>query len=247
MTKAGTPQQRAARELARTPPANPYRGALTDPFSQPLPEPPAAPERPAPDRAATGSYRPAAGTPGYPTTTRTPGYATTTRTPGYPTTAGTPGYATLAGILGIALGLTLGLFGLLLLTIVSLQNDYGAPDRSFYRGTDSGYVVLGLLDFGLAVCCGIGGILLMTGRVSGRIALTAGGWATLLLSGFWLLDGNVRLLVPIVLAVAAATMLFFSYQQPVTYWLGVLPSPQPEPPQPEPPQPEPPATRMRQS
>jgi len=220
MTKAGTPQQRAARELARTPPANPYRGALTDPFSQQLPEPPAAPERPTPDRAATGPYRPAAGT------------------PGYPTTAGTPGYATWAGILGIALGVTLGLFGLLLLTIVSLQNDYGAPDRSFYRGTDSGYVVLGLLDFGLAACCGSGGILLMTGRVSGRIALTAGGWATLLLSGFWLLDGDVRMVVPIVLAVAAGTMLFFSYQQPVTYWLGVLPAPQPEPPQPEPPQPE---------
>ena len=141
---------------------------------------------------------------------------------------GTPGAATLAGIVGIALGLTLGLFGLLLLTIVSLQNDYGAPDRSFYRGTDSGYVVLGLVDFGLAACCGIGGIVLMTGRLSGRIAITVGGWATLMLSGFWLLDGAVRAVVPAVLAVSAATMLFFSYQRPVTDWLGVLPPPQPE-------------------
>ena len=134
----------------------------------------------------------------------------------------------MAGIIGIALGLTLGLFGLLLLTIVSLQNDYGAPDRSFYRGTDSGYVVLGLVDFGLAACCGIGGIVLMTGRVSGRIAVTAGGWATLMLAGFWLVDGTVNVVVPIVLAVAAATMLFFSYQRAVTDWLGVLPPPQPE-------------------
>ena len=233
MTKARarTPQQRAARELARTPPANPYRGALTDPFSEPNPEPTDADPPAADQRTATAGshrspgtgrapHRPATGTPGYPTSARTPGHVTPGRT---------PGYATFAGILGIALGLTLGLFGLLLLTIVSLQNDYGAPDRSFYRGTDSGYVVLGLLDFGLAVCCAIGGIALMTGRVSGRIALTAGGWTTVLLSGFWLLDGNVQAVVPIVLAVAAATMLFFSYQQSVTYWLGVLPPPQPEP------------------
>jgi hypothetical protein len=89
-------------------------------------------------------------------------------------------------------------------------------------------VVLGLVDFGLAACCGIGGIVLMTGRLSGRIAVTVGGWATLMLSGFWLLDGAVRAVVPIVLAVSAATMLFFSYQRPVTDWLGVLPPPQPE-------------------
>jgi hypothetical protein len=198
--RARTPQQRAARELARTPIADPYRGALSDPFSQPMPDQP-PPNQPTAAGQPTGTYRP---------------------------TAGTPSSATLAGILGIALGLTLGLFGLLLLTIVSLQNDYGAPDRSFYRGTDSGYVVLGLVDFGLAVCCGIGGIVLMTGRVGGRIAMTVGGWATMMLSGFWLLDGNVQPAVPIVLAVAAATMLFFGYQRPVTYWLGVLPPPQPE-------------------
>lgn len=240
--RARTPQQRAARELAGTPPANPYRGALTDPFSRPEPEPPdadppTADQRTAADQPAAGHrsagigrapHRPSTGTPGYAASARTAGYAASDRTAGYAASARTPGYATFAGILGIALGLTLGLFGLLLLTIVSLQNDYGAPDRSFYRGTDSGYVVLGLLDFGLAVCCGIGGIVLMTGRVSGRIALTAGGWTTVLLSGFWLLDGNVQAVVPIVLAVAAATMLFFSYQQSVTYWLGVLPSPQPE-------------------
>jgi len=211
--RARTPQQRAARELARTPTANPYRGALSDPFSSPVTDQPTRSERP-----TAGSE--AADPGGDPTATQAQ--------PAYRPTARTPGSATLAGILGIALGLTLGLFGLLLLTIVSLQNDYGAPDRSFYRGTDSGYVVLGLINFGLAVCCGIGGIVLMTGRISGRIAVTVGGWATLLLAGFWLLDSDVNPAVPIVLAVAAATMLFFSYQRPVTYWLGVLPPPQPE-------------------
>ena len=208
--RARTPQQRAAHELARTPTANPYRGALSDPFSPPVADQPTRTER------ATAGADPAS----------EPAAGEARRT--YRPTTGTPASATLAGILGIALGLTLGLFGLLLLTIVSLQNDYGAPDRSFYRGTDSGYVVLGLINFGLAVCCGIGGIVLMTGRVSGRIAVTVGGWATLLLSGFWLLDADVNPAVPIVLAVAAATMLFFSYQRPVTYWLGVLPAPQPE-------------------
>lgn len=201
--RSRTPQQRAARELAQTPATNPYRGALSDPFSRPALEPATTNERPPVDPPAEGSRQ-------------------------QRVSRGTPGAATLAGIVGIALGLTLGLFGLLLLTIVSLQNDYGAPDRSFYRGTDSGYIVLGLLDFGLAACCGIGGIVLMTGRLSGRIAMTVGGWATLLLSGFWLLDGAVRAVVPMVLAVSAATMLFFSYQRPVTDWLGVLPPPQPE-------------------
>jgi len=217
-----TPQQLAARELALTPPSNPYRATLSDPYSQPVLErQPAVPERTAAERAAA--------------VRALPERAAAERTEpqqqnGQPArmVRGTPGAATMAGIIGIALGLTLGLFGLLLLTIVSLQNDYGAPDRSFYRGTDSGYVVLGLVDFGLAACCAVGGIMLMTGRVNGRIATTAGGWATLMLSGFWLLDGAVRIAVPIVLAVAAATMLFFSYQRPVTDWLGVLPPPQPE-------------------
>lgn len=209
-----TPQQRAARELALTPPANPYRGALSDPYSRPVPQQPAATSKPASRLTSSLDSEPAGARPATGQPRRVP--------------RGTPGSATLAGIVGIALGLTLGLFGLLLLTIVSLQNDYGAPDRSFYRGTDSGYVVLGLLDFGLAACCGIGGIVLMTGKVSGRIAITVGGWATLMLSGFWLLDGAVRAVVPIVLAASAATMLFFSYQRSVTDWLGVLPPPQPE-------------------
>jgi len=199
MSRTRTAQQRDARELAHTPVADPYRGSLADPYLQ---------------ASATEASPPA-------------GEEPEPLAPG-PTPRGTPASAALAGILGIALGLTLGLFGLLLLTIVSLQNDYGAPDRSFYRGTDSGYVVLGLVDFLLAGCCGIGGIVLLTGRLSGRIALTAGGWATLLLAGFWLVDGSVRILVPIVLAIAAGTMLFFGYQRTVTDWLGVLPPPQPE-------------------
>ncbi|MEO7288491.1 MAG: hypothetical protein ABI140_16345 [Jatrophihabitantaceae bacterium] len=141
---------------------------------------------------------------------------------------GTPGPATVAGTIGIVLGLCQALFGTSLLLLVSLQNEYGAPDRSFYSGSDSGYVILGLVDFGLAIGCLVGGIRLMNGRVAGRVAVTATGWGTLGLSAFWYLRGHVVVAVPVLVAVAAAVMLACAYQRSVTYWLGVLPPPQPE-------------------
>jgi hypothetical protein len=213
-----TPQQREARELALSRPPDPYRGGLSDPFSPVV----IAPATPAP--RIPPDWRPATRPdPGPAQAPATGQHRDLTRRP-----AGTPRSATFAGVLGIALGLTLGLFGLLLLTIVTVQSNAGAPDRSFYRGTDSGYVILALLDFGLAGCCVVGAIMMLAGRVAGRIAVTAGGWACLVLSGFWSVRGDMNKLVPVVLAVAAAVMLFFAYQRVVTDWLGVLPPPQPE-------------------
>lgn len=191
-----TPQQRDARELALTRPADPYRGALTDPYlDQPEPGLPEFPVE-VPPLPRVGSD--------------------------------TPGSATAAGVLGITLALVLALFGVSLLAVLSLQHDYGTADRSFYRGTDSGYVVLALLDFGLAIGSGAGGIALMNGRLGGRLALTATGWTTLMLSAFWYLRGQVTVFIPLVIAAAATIILTCAYQAKVTRWLGVLPVPQPD-------------------
>ncbi len=194
-----TPQQQAARELALTPPANPYRGALLDPYAAVAPSPTAAEVEPVEQPTAIAD-RPQ------------------TRM---------PSSANFAAIIGIVLGLLLALSGLVLLTVLSLEHDYGAPDRSFYRGSDSGYLVLGLLDFGLAICCAVGGILLLGGRVLGRVALTAGGWATLVLAGYWLVAGG-RIIPPLLFGLGAALMLALAYNRAVTEWLGVLAPPQPE-------------------
>lgn len=200
-----TAQQRDARELARTRPADPYRGALTDPFTPSrvaLPATPTKPVEPEPVDEPVASSRLAR--------------------------AGQPGGITLAGILGIVLGLAVDIFGLLLVTIVNLEHQYGAPDRSYYQGTDSTYVMLGIFDFGIAALCAIGGIVLLTGKVTGRIALTVGGWACLILSAYWLENSSVKWFVPVGVAVAAAAMLFGAYSRTATRWLGVLPAPQPE-------------------
>jgi hypothetical protein len=196
-----TAQQRDARELARTRPADPYRGALTDPFA-------------AANQAASAAPQP----------------TVPAAVEASPVTAvrGTPSAATLAGIIAIVLGIVLALFGMLLLTILGLQNDYGAPDRSYYSGTDSGYVVLALVDFGLAGLAALGGITFLGGKVLGRVAITVAGWASLGLAVFWLERGTISAGVPIVVAIAAAAMLALGYQRSVTRWLGVLPAPQPE-------------------
>ena len=191
--------QRDARELARTAPADPYRGALTDPYAPVEPPQPRTAEPPIDAVPPPGSAD-----------------------------FQTPGQATLAGILALVLAATVGLFGMLLIAILGLQNDYGAPDRSYYRGTDSGYLVLALIDFGLAAGCAIGGIALMTGRLAGRVAVTIAGWGILLLSTFWLIRGEVNHAAPLIVGLAAAVMLALSYQRRVTRWLGVLPTPQPE-------------------
>lgn len=195
--RARTPQQRDARELALTRPADPYRGAMRDPFSD---RPSQA--RPAEDVPAVASLPP--------------------RVP-----AGTPPAATIAGLLGLALSLAMALFGVSLLALLSLQSDYGAPDRSFYRGADSGSAVLALVDFGLAAGCAMGAIMLLGGRVVGRIAITISGWVILGLSAFWYLRGHASAAVPVSVALAAAAMLLLSYHRSVTRWLGVLPAPQP--------------------
>jgi hypothetical protein len=197
--RARTPQQRDARELALTRPADPYRGAMRDPFSD---QPSQA--QPAGDVPAAASLPP--------------------RVP-----AGTPTAATIAGLLGLALSLAMALFGVSLLALLSLQSEYGAPDRSFYRGADSGSAVLALIDFGLAAGCAVGAIMLMGGRVAGRIAITMSGWVILGLSAFWYLRGHASAAVPVSVALAAAAMLLLSYHRSVTQWLGVLPAPQPTP------------------
>lgn len=226
-TRPRTAQQRDARELALTRPADPYRGALSDPFTARAvavePRPAAAPRPVAAGRQPAGQPTPH----GQPPPAGQPRPGSTAALEPLPS-PGQPGGVTLAGVLGIVLGLGLGVFGLLLVTIVSLQDQYGAPDRSFYRGTDSSYVILGLIDFGLAALCGIGAIVLFTGRLSGRISMTIGGWMGLILSAYWLEDSSVRWFVPVGVALVAGVMLFALYTRAVTRWLGVLPAPQPE-------------------
>lgn len=197
--RARTAQQRDARELALSRPTDPYRGGMLDPFS----------DRTAPAGAA-GEPEEAYQVPPL---------------PGVPAT--TPAAATAAGLLGLALSLAMALFGISLLALLSLQSDYGAPDRSFYRGADSGSAVLALIDFGLSAGCGLGGVMLMGGRVVGRIAMTVSGWAIVGLSAFWYLRGHASSGVAVSVGVAAAAMLLLSYHRSVTRWLGVLLPPQP--------------------
>lgn len=198
-----------ARELAASRPADPYRGALTDPYT-PLSPPTAV-------SSATGAGRPEAEAP-----SQAEDYQPA------PPGNNTPGPAVLAGIIAIALGAVLGLFGLLLLAIISLQDEYGAPDRSFYRGSDSSYLLLALLDFMLAGCLVIGGISFLTGRLNGRLAITVAGWTVIAMCGFWWSQATVSRLMPLVIGLFSLGMLALCYQRSVTRWLGVLPAAQPE-------------------
>jgi hypothetical protein len=190
---------RDARELAATPVPNPYRGQLTDPFSG---RPTTARLDPAPESA----HLPAG--------------------PGRQTRA--PRAAVIAGVFGVTLGSVVGLFGLMLLAVLSFQSQLGAPDRSFHRGSDASYTVLALLDFGLAALAIAGGSAMLSGRLAGRLALTAAGWAMLGLSFFWWHSSDVRDVVPIVIGIATAIMLVAMYDRGVTRWLGVLAPVQPE-------------------
>jgi hypothetical protein len=209
-----------ARELAASRPADPYRGALTDPYT-PLPA-----SAPVADHSLTGTAKSAkpVGAPEDPAVPSPPeDYQTVT--PG----TNAPGPAVAAGIIAIALGAVLGLFGLLLLAIISLQDEYGAPDRSFYRGSDSSYLLLALLDFALGGgCLIIGGISFLTGRLNGRLAITVAGWTVIAVCGFWWSQGTVTRLMPLVIGLLALGMLALSYHRSVTRWLGVLPAAQPE-------------------
>jgi hypothetical protein len=225
MVAAGAKKARLdARELAASRPADPYRGALTDPYTPP----------PAVDVKATAPT--GAALAGISSTVT--GEPTGTRNEAAPTQAedhepvppgnATPGPAVVAGIIAIALGAALGLFGMLLLAIISLQDEYGAPDRSFYRGSDSSYLLLALLDFALGGCLVAGGISLLTGRLNGRLALTVAGWTVIALCGFWWSQGATNRLLPLLIGLLALAMLALCYQRSVTRWLGVVPAAQPE-------------------
>jgi hypothetical protein len=208
--------RRDARELAATRPADPYRGALTDPYAAPT-------VQAAVPSSSTGTAEPS------PTEAGTRQPTATAAHPTQPTADhGRPGQALLAGIIAIGLGATTGLFGLLLLAILSLQNEYGAPDRSFYQGSDSSYLVLALLDFLMGACLLIGGISLVTGRLAGRVLITVAGWTVLALCAFWWMQASVTATVPLVVALLSLGMLMLCYQASVTRWLGVLPAAQPE-------------------
>lgn len=206
--------------------ADPYRGSLADPYNVTV-------TAPATVRAGASAHLPNS-TPAAQSTKTTQGTTTANGTAQQPLVRarehqhGTPTPATLAGIIAIALGVALALLAMVLLAILGLQDDYGAPDRSFYRGTDSGYVVMALVNFGLALASSLGGLALLTGRLVGRVAVTAAAVGVLVLSGFWWLRGDVSAGVPIVLGLLALVMLALSYQRSVSSWLGVLPAPQPE-------------------
>jgi len=214
-TAKGRRARSDARELATTMPPDPYRGALTDPYTG---RPTATPA------VGTGlsAAQPAAGAGAGVGLGSVPDYSR------LPARNRTPAPAVLAGILAIGLAAVLGMFGLLLLAIISLQDEYGAPDRSFYRGSDSNYLLLALLNFALGASLAIGGISFVTGRLGGRLVITIAGWAVLVVCGFWWLQATVNALVPLFLAAASLGMLALAYQASVTRWLGVLPAAQPE-------------------
>jgi hypothetical protein len=201
--KRGSATARDARELARAPVPDPYRGQLADPYC----------DRPVPPDAALrgGNAGPA----------RPP-------TPVYFLRVPAPRSASFAGVTGIVLGCLIALFGLILFAILSFQNQLGAPDRSFYQGNDASFLLLALLDFGLAALCIGGGGALLAGRLAGRIALTAGGWIAFGMSLFWWHSNHVEDALPIVVGLASVAMLIAMYDPRVTRWLGVLPPPQPD-------------------
>lgn len=210
--------RRDARELAATRPPDPYRGALTDPYAAPTVQA-AVPSSTAGTAEATAAATAARA--------KQPA-ATDASTQLLTADHGRPGQALLAGILAIGLGATTGLFGLLLLAILSLQEEYGAPDRSFYQGSDSSYLLLALVDFVMAACLVIGGISLVTGRLAGRVLITIAGWTVLALCAFWWMQTTVTAAVPLVVGLLSLGMLMLCYQANVTRWLGVLPAAQPE-------------------
>lgn len=209
-----TARRRAdARELAVTPPPDPYRGQLADPYcDQPVADDvrlfvPAGYRQLPP----VGGARPGPWGPGM-----------------APRPGSAPAPAVFAGVTGLVLAVLLGLLGMLLLAVVSLSGDVGAPDRSFYRGADASYVVLALVNFLMMAGCLLGAIGLLSGRVAGRVLLTGSGWAAVIVSLFWWQGPHsVNPTLPVVMAGASLAMLIAAYQPSVTHWLGVRPPPQP--------------------
>lgn len=197
-----------ARQLAHVPVTDPYRGQLADPYLGQD-----APEDVALFGAANGGRsvaRPA------------------TVMPGLLTRRKAPGFVIGLGIAEIVLGIAVGILGLLVIALVNLIHEFGGGDRSFYAGSDASYLLLGFLDFGVAALLIGGAIGLLTGRISGRIACTAGNWAVIGFSLFWWGQTTVPVGVPAALLVAAAGCLVPLYLSRTSSWLGVVPPPQPE-------------------
>lgn len=197
-----------ARQLAHVPVADPYRAQLADPYlGHDVPE----------DVALFGAAG-AARTVARPATVL----------PGLPTRRKAPGLVIGLGIAEIVLGIAVGILGLLVIALVNLLHEFGGGDRSFYAGSDASYLLLGFLDFGVAVLLIGGAIGLLTGRASGRIACTAGDWAVIAFSLFWWGQTTVPVGVPAALLIAAAGSLVVLYLARTGSWLGVVPPPQPE-------------------
>jgi hypothetical protein len=220
-----------ARELARAPVSDPYRGQLADPFADqrvpagtllaaPGGRAQIAPGSSGGDGAPAGGFGLGSGAP----PTFSGGYDVT----GQPIRPRAPGLAVAVGVLALLEGVVIGVLGLLLIALISISHNIDVGDRSFYAGQDASYILLGVLNLGVSAALVVGAVALMTGRLSGRIALTAGAWTVLGFSAFWGTQDNVSGYIPFVLALVAAAILALGYQRSLTDWLGVLPPPQPE-------------------
>lgn len=224
-------------ELARTPVTNPYRDQFVDPYASAVaPAPPTAVpvelrpgQGPAPANAAPAAAVP---TDERMTVSLPPGVVDFPR-PGaplfYPSgRLKTPPAAGWAAALGFILGSVLALFGVMVIAYISLQKELG-PDRSFHAGGDASDLVLGLVNLALSCAYLISSSALASGRINGRISLTAAGWTTVFLAGYWWQsDRRVPVYLPAVMAAAAILMMMLAYTPKVSRWLGVLPVPQPE-------------------
>ena len=148
--------------------------------------------------------------------------------PGLLTRRKAPAIATTLGVLEIVLGIIVGVLGLLVIALVNLMRDFSGEDRSFYAGTDANYLLLGVLDFGVAVLLIAGAIGLMTGRMSGRLGCTVGDWAVIGFGLYWLGETTAPIAVPVTMMLAAVGLLIPLYLPSMGRWLGVRPPPQPE-------------------
>jgi hypothetical protein len=229
-TREQRKQAADARELAATPVADPYRLQLIDPFEgSDVPEDVAlfAP-RPGPG-AAVSVARPAPAA-RYAVTARGPHGSTVGNAGyGYSYRGRTPGPATAAGVIGITLGIVVGIFGVLLVSLIQVMHSTDTlGDRSIYQGSDAAHLMVGVLDLAVAALLVAGGAGLLNRRLSGRIALTVGLWVAAGLSGYWIHEHLVPFVIPAAVLCAAAGGLITAYHASVTRWIGVVPPPQPE-------------------
>jgi hypothetical protein len=209
-----------ARELARTPVLDPYRGQLNE---QPRPDEVVlfTPHGQLDVRASVPASADAS-----PRAARSP--QSLSNVPVGFAQRKTPGPAVLGGILGLIAGGLVGIFGLILLALINYEHSFGAPDRSFYQGSDASYVTLAFLDFGVSALSAFGAIRMLMGRVAGRVSLTIATWVNIGFCAFWWHDANARNWVPIPFMLGCFVILFAVYHRSVTRWLGVQPAPQPE-------------------